>query len=224
MYKRQDNGYIIAGQQSFNGSSRAYMIKTNAYGDTLWTKSYNSGGRFASVYQTTDGGYIAGGMDYTAIKKNDIYLVKTDSLGYACNAYNNLTIATNFPTFITDPPTIVASLFLTADSAICFIGSGGIVTNVCTFVDVNEIKNNFTINIYPNPVSSVLSIQIQKSNYRQIIFEIKNILGQTLLSKQENNISDNYIKTINLDFLSQGLYFLQVNVDGESTVKKFVKG
>ena len=63
------------------GPSGLYLIKTNDYGDTLWTRVYENctqGGN--SVQQTTDGGYIITG--YTG-SSNDyyIYLLKTDENG-----------------------------------------------------------------------------------------------------------------------------------------------
>src|SRR3990172_5472592 len=57
-----DGGFIIAGYTSSFGAGSAdvYLIKTNAGGDPLWTKTY--GGTFFdkgySVQQTLDGGYI----------------------------------------------------------------------------------------------------------------------------------------------------------------------
>lgn len=60
-----DGGFIVAGTtQSFGaGIYDAYLIKTDANGDTLWTKTY--GGTLVenalSIQQTTDGGYIFSG-------------------------------------------------------------------------------------------------------------------------------------------------------------------
>lgn len=60
-----DGGYIIAGTtSSFGaGNSDAYLIKTDANGAALWTKTM--GGNFLDdgydVNQTTDGGYIVSG-------------------------------------------------------------------------------------------------------------------------------------------------------------------
>lgn len=78
-----DSGYIIAGETwSFGASySDVYLIKTDASGDTIWTKRY-SGGSISynwaeSIQNTTDGGYIIAG---TKCLKN-AYLLKTDSFG-----------------------------------------------------------------------------------------------------------------------------------------------
>jgi len=81
-----DGGYIIAGETfSFGaGYSDAYLLKTDSYGDTLWTRTY--GGSFDdmgySVQETSDGGYILVGatMSFGA-GIFDFYLVKTDANG-----------------------------------------------------------------------------------------------------------------------------------------------
>ncbi len=81
-----DSGYIIAGATESYGAGGydVYLIKTNSLGDTLWTRTFGGSNddRGYSVQQTTDGGYIVAG--YTAsygAGENDVYLIKTNSLG-----------------------------------------------------------------------------------------------------------------------------------------------
>ncbi|MFA5033661.1 MAG: hypothetical protein WC614_11665 [bacterium] len=76
------DGFIIAGwTKSFGaGSRRAYLIRTNSSGDTLWTRIYGeSGDRAHSVSQNTDGGFIIGGDAYC--RNGDAYIIRTDSVG-----------------------------------------------------------------------------------------------------------------------------------------------
>jgi hypothetical protein len=81
-----DGGYIAAGRVEYyydnDNHFDGFLIKTDSYGDTLWTKSF--GGiqdeRAYSVKQTYDGGYIVLGRTNQHFS-NDFWLVKTDELG-----------------------------------------------------------------------------------------------------------------------------------------------
>jgi hypothetical protein len=81
-----DGGYVVAGRTYSFGAGfwDVYLLKTNASGDTLWTRTYggasSDGGK--SVQQTSDGGYLVAG--YTAslgAGASDVYLIKTDANG-----------------------------------------------------------------------------------------------------------------------------------------------
>jgi hypothetical protein len=81
-----DGTYAIVGvTASFGAGGRDfYLIKTDADGDTLWTRTFGGASwEYASSFQrTTDGGYvIAGHTASFGAGGHDIYLIKTDSLG-----------------------------------------------------------------------------------------------------------------------------------------------
>jgi len=81
-----DGGYVIAGRTySFGaGNCDVWLIKTDANGDTLWTRTYGGSGADGgySVRQTSDGGYIiAGWEDSFAGGGADVWIIRTDADG-----------------------------------------------------------------------------------------------------------------------------------------------
>ena len=75
-----DGGYILAGY----ANNDAHIIKTDALGDTLWTRSYGDSiqqGIFETVSQTSDGGYIFAGETQHTSTSSRINLTKTDANG-----------------------------------------------------------------------------------------------------------------------------------------------
>lgn len=81
-----DSGYVMAGNtNSFGaGNQDVYIVKTDARGDTLWTRTYGGPADdwARSAKQTMDGGYIiAGGTSSFGAGSMDSYVVKTNSQG-----------------------------------------------------------------------------------------------------------------------------------------------
>jgi hypothetical protein len=79
-----DGGYIITGlSDSYGNGEQVYLIKTNASGDTLWTRTYGGSGVEVgqSVQQTSDGGYIVAGRSNSYGDSMQVYLIKTDASG-----------------------------------------------------------------------------------------------------------------------------------------------
>jgi hypothetical protein len=79
-----DEGYVVAGvTYDTSMSSQAWLIKTDASGDTLWTRTYGgtSTDYAQSVQQTSDDGYIVAGLTNRYSSYFQVYLVRIDAAG-----------------------------------------------------------------------------------------------------------------------------------------------
>ncbi|MEP7169531.1 MAG: T9SS type A sorting domain-containing protein, partial [Bacteroidota bacterium] len=219
-----DGGYIIAGQTGFaNGpvGEDVYLIKTDANGDTLWSKTFggidNDIG--LSVQQTTDGGYIIAGITWSfGAVYEDIYLIKTDSLGNSgCNEGSTNTIVTTPATQVSSPVTVVGSAPFIVTSPATVVGSGGIVTTLCITTGINPISNfQLPISISPNPSSGIFTITFPE-NFPKGKIEIYNVMGEKMYSEAFNS----KLQTVNSK-LNPGIYFVKITGGEKQYVQKLV--
>jgi hypothetical protein len=85
-FQTADGGFIIAGYTHFAGAGGYdyYLVKTNAEGDTLWTRTYGGywDDQAYSAIQTSDGGYILAGTSVSfGTGVYDAWVVKTNDMG-----------------------------------------------------------------------------------------------------------------------------------------------
>ncbi|MDO6621431.1 DUF5011 domain-containing protein [Oceanihabitans sp. 1_MG-2023] len=116
---------------------------------------------------------------------------------------------------LTDGGTVLASGGSFASSqatTFCVGGATNATSNYFTTTTVHTADSQFTL--YPNPVKQTLNISL--SGLEAQSFEIKNLLGQTVLKGR-------YTDTIPVANLQQGMYILQLNIGEKTKVKKFIK-
>lgn len=80
-----EDGYLLTGYTILPNKSDkdVWLLKTNADGDSLWSKTYGNNNQQSANYLqvVSDGGYILLGESRGDSTNNDIYIVKTDSDG-----------------------------------------------------------------------------------------------------------------------------------------------
>ncbi len=225
-------------------SADLWLVKIDLNGNIVWQQGYGgiSHEESYSLEGTNDSGFLLGATSYSPIScsksesnlgQEQTWIIKTDSNGVKqwdktvlTTGHDELGIATE----TTDGCYLMANFTLAGiggDKTQATQGQSDYwIVKYCEtkiVEGVNSVTTNSIISISPNPFSSDLSIAIQKQNLNQATFTIHNIVGQVVFNQQEHNLSDSYTKTIDLTFLANGIYVLQIVVDGERTTKKIIK-
>jgi hypothetical protein len=76
--KAPDGGYFLTGNLNgyTNGGGRIFLMKVSSKGDSLWTKTYNSGIGYSLTLTRDNGVAISGSLQEGS--SQDIFLLKTD--------------------------------------------------------------------------------------------------------------------------------------------------
>jgi hypothetical protein len=92
-------------------------------------------------------------------------------------------------------------------------------------VGINEQNNNDDIiHIFPNPASDKLTVKINRhKSGKNINIQINNMLGQRVYNSSDVISSGIYSKEIDLQEFPAGVYFLEMNFDGNMCVEKIIK-
>lgn len=79
---------------------------------------------------------------------------------------------------------------------------------------INELNDDQKVNIFPNPVHGIISIESDK---KISTVEIMNLVGEKIYS---GNINGELSAKIDLSSQPKGMYFIRIKSDGASAVKK----
>ncbi|HPB19550.1 MAG TPA: T9SS type A sorting domain-containing protein, partial [Bacteroidales bacterium] len=74
--------------------------------------------------------------------------------------------------------------------------------------------------IYPNPATDYINIQLENSNVNSFILNIYDILGNLILNESVNNFQNVYI--LNISNYNRGTYILNIITDKDSYSLPFI--
>tara|TARA_R110002072_G_scaffold69489_5_gene168620 strand:- start:19996 stop:21006 length:1011 start_codon:yes stop_codon:yes gene_type:complete len=166
---------------------------------------------------------VAGTPSEVYILNNEI----ADEMGIDANGYADGSVVTGMDITNDNPDwtTTTFSFTATTTSVVIYVRSLGSVDgdtevfydNISLQEDVtasvdDALASNFKV--YPNPASDF--INIQSKNIKVSSVDMYNVLGAKVLSSELTN------NRVNVSNLVKGVYFMKINADGGSAIKKVV--
>lgn len=188
------------------GTSFKPSAPGNPIGGIIVKGGKNPGGQmFVQTTTDTNGVYVLTGLPENGIGES--YFILVDIPGLDTNGtYEELIIDVTTNQY-TNLDFVVDSAQITPVSA----------------VSVNDISaKEHAIKVFPNPASSMVTIQYSLKEDSNVKIELFDIFGKSLLTvlNQRERAIDQHSYSIPLEGLSSGMYFVKININGaESTIK-----
>lgn len=233
----KDNGYLLMGRSGGNtlvtdkSDTKAgfWIVRIDSVGNKLWDKTIAPGlEKAGNLWQTQDGGFLlSGSSQFNAMESKSednlgqfqTWVVKTDSL---FNKQWDKTILTpgsegGFAVETDDGCYVVAndSWYLggyksqdswdsSADYWLMKFCMGP--------VSVPALGSKNQIAVYPNPVTTDVSIHVEGAA-KFVGVGIFNTIGEVVYQVTETDVSTSYTKMLDVSFLPRGFYIVQVAAD-----------
>jgi len=217
-----DGGYIVSGStKSFAKGGfcdilcdDVYLIKTDANGDTLWTKTYGSLAYEVgwSVRTTSDGGYAVVGISTGfGAGGEDFYLIKTDENGNLGCQENGTSTVVGSPNIIVNSTTTIVNSGVIENSSSTLTSNPATLENtVCFTTGFNKINNFQKFHVYPNPAKHEFYMEIDLKEPQSISFNMYNQMGSPVLKIPLQSYSGEKNKiTIDTNQFPNGIYLLK---------------
>ncbi|MDI6840536.1 MAG: T9SS type A sorting domain-containing protein [bacterium] len=221
-------GFIIAGcTWSFGaGSADVWLIRTDANGNTLWTKTYG-GANFdvgMSVHQCADSGFIMAGY-YTPSSSEDVYLIRTKANGDTLwtKTYGGASRDLGYSVLeCADGGFIIAGLTWSFGAGRWDVylirlkdGPSGADETSDSQLPISDCQ----LSIYPNPFTTRVRIQWSEISERERIglkiYDLSGKLVKTIgVSAGSREIA------VNLEELPNGIYFVKMEAGKFTATRK----
>ena len=87
---------------------------------------------------------------------------------------------------------------------------------------VETIENEVGMSIYPNPTANNATVSFNLSNSADVVVNVTDLSGKVAQSYDLGNVNGTQNVNINVDTLSNGVYMVNVNVNGTISTQKLV--
>ncbi|TXK47431.1 T9SS type A sorting domain-containing protein [Pontibacter qinzhouensis] len=85
-----------------------------------------------------------------------------------------------------------------------------------------EVREDQEIAIYPNPNSGIFTVSLPTSEAKQADLRIMNVIGNEIHREVLTRTNAQFSTTINLNRFAKGLYYVKLETDNFSAIKRVV--
>ena len=92
-----------------------------------------------------------------------------------------------------------------------------------TVLSVEENNTFDGFSLYPNPTNNNVSISFTNSDSSDVTIKVIDVLGRMVITDKSKSLNSVFAKTISLETLNRGVYFIQVIQKDKSFIKQVLK-
>lgn len=250
LHQTADGGYIIGGSSSSGmggdksqapkGNNDYWVLKLDVNGNKLWDKTIGGSNDddLYALQQTSDGGYILGGVSTSGMDGDktqaprgfsDYWLVKLDASGNKtwdkALGGSNTDIANSLQQ-TADGGYIVAGFSSSGISGDKTQASKGkvdfwIVKLGGSLNGLQDINANLSVSIYPNPSQGRFNIKLRGLQTPAVVVTVSDLLGRELLSQEIQATDVQLYQELALP-ATKGVYLLKLKAGEETLTHKII--
>jgi len=88
---------------------------------------------------------------------------------------------------------------------------------------IDEVANNFGVNVYPNPANAQTNVSFKLNNESNVMISVSDLSGKTVYSNNLGSVKAGaHNSTLNTDSFSNGVYMVNVIANGVTSTQKLV--
>ncbi|MBP6311099.1 MAG: T9SS type A sorting domain-containing protein [Flavobacteriales bacterium] len=213
-----DGSYVVLG-----GFGKAFLMKTDMNGDTLWTRASGVGGTYYQVYNLlahSDGGFLYNGQGFGL----GTFLFKADSLGHLpCPEHEHVAYVQVQELFPTDSSFTLTSI----DGAVQYpayihdtIYDPVTVIDGCTITQIPSYSTKKPIRIRPNPTTGQFTVSFEDPLLADTFYSVYDSMGKLLY--QRPLPSGATTAEVDLAWFGKGMYLLKITDPGGVSTERVV--
>ena len=220
------NPYVVTGLEGM--MTYDFYVRTSC--GEGWTSNWSSVaqvttdlpgvecGTVEGVSANVDGNYVV--INWNAVENAESYELEYGTVGFSFGQGTNVDNLTALAYSITDMPNGNYEVYVRANCGDNNYGPWSQSAAFSVMVGINDADGDMQLSLYPNPATNVTTISL--SGFAgKVNVQVVDLNGRVAASEYME-CDGNCVKTMNVDNLAQGTYFVRVYGDTVNMVRKLV--